>query len=131
MNLGKRLAELRHIQGMTQKEFADVLNTSQSGYQNYERNGRDVPSSVFLTLYRKFGVDPIWLLTGERRITDEERLDALERAVVRLREILQKSNRQIDDSIKEARLIRLLYQYELKHGQMAEDQLESMINLAS
>ncbi|MDS1136724.1 hypothetical protein [Nitratireductor indicus] len=64
-------------------------------------------------------------------MTDEEKLDALERVIVQLRVVLQKRGLTIEDPVKEARLIRALYQYEMKHGRMTDDYFESMISLAS
>ena len=37
---GKKLAEIRKENGMTQKQFAEALGVSKSAIQNYEREGK-------------------------------------------------------------------------------------------
>jgi transcriptional regulator with XRE-family HTH domain len=53
---------------MTQNEIADALGLSLRGYQNYERDSRAPSDDLIRAAWSTFGVDPVWLLTGEGSI---------------------------------------------------------------
>ena len=61
MNYGERLRILREREEKTQKEIAEVLNTTQSYYAQYERNERSIPfeRAVELAKYYKVSLDYI------------------------------------------------------------------------
>ena len=60
-----RVKEVRKHLGMTQTEFGDALGVSRDVINSYER-GRVTPTQTFLDLLcMKYGVDPIWMETGE------------------------------------------------------------------
>ena len=60
-----RVKEVRKHLGMTQTEFGDALGVSRDVVNSYER-GRVTPTQTFLDLLcMKYGVDPIWMETGE------------------------------------------------------------------
>ena len=50
---------------MSQAEFVKPLGVSLAGFKNYERGMREIPSSLLWRLYEVYGVDPLWLLSGE------------------------------------------------------------------
>lgn len=77
-NFGERMLAFRRKQGMTQQEFADQLNTSQSNIALLE-NGQRGPGAELLTnLFAKYRSYYSYLLTGshttglENTITQEE-----------------------------------------------------------
>lgn len=89
MSVGKRLKELRITNDLSQKEMAELLEVSLSGYQNYEHGGRDIPTSVLARAMEKFGVDANWLFgevpreqggkgTGETATPTEQSLSAMD-----------------------------------------------------
>lgn len=65
MGIETRVKEVRKHLGMTQTEFGDALGVSRDVINSYER-GRVTPTQTFLDLLcMKYGVDPIWMETGE------------------------------------------------------------------
>lgn len=67
MTLGNRLNQLRKDKGLSQQAFAAMLDTS-SGYISEIEQGKKMPGSEFLiSLWRVFGVDLNWFLTGEEK----------------------------------------------------------------
>lgn len=59
-----RLRTLRVMAYCTQREFAEQLEVSLRAYRNYEHGEREIPASLLTTLYTKYRVDPVWVLTG-------------------------------------------------------------------
>ncbi len=84
----KALKELRITNDLSQKEMAELLEVSLSGYQNYEHGGRDIPTSVLARAMEKFGVDANWLFgevpgtggkgNGRNRHATEQSLSAMD-----------------------------------------------------
>jgi transcriptional regulator with XRE-family HTH domain len=67
MTLGNRLNLIRKGKGLSQQAFAAMLDTS-SGYISEIEQGKKMPGSEFLlSLWRVFGVDLNWFLTGEEK----------------------------------------------------------------
>lgn len=67
MTLGKRLNQIRKDRALSQQAFAAMLDTS-SGYISEIEQGKKMPGSEFLlSLWRVFGVDLNWFLTGEEK----------------------------------------------------------------
>lgn len=73
-SIGRRLREVRG--GMSQAEFADILEVHQNTIVNYESGKRLPDASVISKLFEKMHVDPTWLVTGKREsitgLSDEE-----------------------------------------------------------
>lgn len=63
--LGERLSTLRKAAGLSQSELAERLGISRSSYQYYERNERDLPSSLLLRICELFDDDAHRILTGQ------------------------------------------------------------------
>lgn len=64
VSLGRRLRELRGFD-LTQREFADELDISQSQLSKYERGLVVPPADVLFFVKKRFKVSIDWLLTGE------------------------------------------------------------------
>lgn len=54
MNYGERLRILREKHGLTQKEVANYLKTTQSYYAQYERNQRQIPFERVIELAKLY-----------------------------------------------------------------------------
>jgi len=67
--VGSRLASARAAQGLSQPRFAAALGLSLRGYQNYERGERAPSDELIRAAWSTFGIDPVWLLTGEGDMT--------------------------------------------------------------
>lgn len=53
---GQRLKKLRNGAGFSQAKVADLVGISDTAYQNYEYDKRDIPGDVLMTLAKLFGV---------------------------------------------------------------------------
>lgn len=69
MTLGNRLNQIRKDKGLSQQAFAAMLDTSSSYISEIEQ-GKKLPGSEFLlSLWRVFGIDLNWFLTGVEKET--------------------------------------------------------------
>ncbi len=46
----RRLRTLREEKGMTQKQTAEIINMSQTGYNQYEIGKNDIPTNILIKL---------------------------------------------------------------------------------
>lgn len=60
-----RLKMLRKKLGLTQQEFADRLNIKRGAIANYEIGRNEPIDAVISLICREFGVNEVWLRTGE------------------------------------------------------------------
>ncbi len=58
----QRIRDLRNDKDMSQKDIADVLGMSQTGYSKYETGENDIPTRVLITLADFYGVSVDYLL---------------------------------------------------------------------
>jgi transcriptional regulator with XRE-family HTH domain len=95
-NLGKRLEALRKSKRMSQKEFADELEVTQTTIGNYERGGR-IPDSDFLQkVVQKMGTNYDWLLEGKGGMYEKAAAVAADTEQV---ELIKNSNRYLTMTI--------------------------------
>ncbi len=64
----KRIRDMREDRDMTQKQIAELLGMSQTGYSKYETGENDIPTGILIKLARYYGTSIDYLL-GE---TDEK-----------------------------------------------------------
>lgn len=111
----QRVAQVREHLELSQDKMARQLELSLRAYANYERGERTIPVELLRSLYKRFSVDPIWLLTGDghmildrdvRYRLDQKTLDSVMEAVERVEQRLPVPL----DARKKARLIGLLYE---------------------
>lgn len=78
----QRIRDLREDHDLTQRQVADVLGMSQSGYSKYETGENDVPTPVLIRLSALYGTSVDYILeitdqkTPYRRTADQRRRDA-------------------------------------------------------
>ena len=65
MTFGERIKELRKYKNMTQQEFADKLKIKRPTIANYEADRVEPSSAVIAGICREYGVNEIWLRSGE------------------------------------------------------------------
>ncbi|MBQ3133785.1 MAG: helix-turn-helix transcriptional regulator [Clostridia bacterium] len=58
----RRIRELREDRDMTQKEIAQMLGMSQTGYSKYETGENDVPTQILIQLARFYHTSIDYLL---------------------------------------------------------------------
>ena len=57
-----RLRDLREDRDLTQKQIADILGISQTGYSKYEVGSCDIPTQVLRSLAKFYNVSADYLL---------------------------------------------------------------------
>lgn len=65
MEIGERLRAQRKKMGLTQEETAELLEMSTTFYGEIERGNRRLSIEKIILVYRKMGLEPTYLLTGE------------------------------------------------------------------
>ena len=65
----KRIRDLRKDRNLTQKQIGQLLNMSQTGYNQYEIGKNDVPTKILIELAKFYNtsIDYILGLTDERK----------------------------------------------------------------
>ena len=76
----ERIKELRKSLGLTQAEFGEKIAMRQTGVAWLESGDRKITDRVITTICAVFGVDEIWLRTGDgemfRKMTRREKIAA-------------------------------------------------------
>ena len=68
-DIGKRLKFWRKENKYTQSEIAALLEMSVNFYGDIERGNRRLSIEKIILVYKRLGIDPTYLLTGEERQT--------------------------------------------------------------
>lgn len=107
-----RIRDLREDKDLTQKQIADVLNTSANYYGDYENGKREIPASRLLELanYYNVSLDYIAGRTNDKRGLTRSELSAEET------ELIKKYR-----SLSEKRQGKLLGQLDLLAEQQADE----------
>ena len=58
----RRLRDLREDRDLTQKQVAQILGMSQTGYSKYETGENDIPTDILIKLSRLYDVSIDYLL---------------------------------------------------------------------
>ena len=61
-NFGERLKQIREGQGLTQKEFAERIGSTERGIRRYEAGDREPAFRVILSILDNIDVDANYLL---------------------------------------------------------------------
>lgn len=65
IHIGKRLRDARTNLGMSQADFAAAFGVSEEHYRKYESGATGVSADKLLILYKNYGIDPTYLITGQ------------------------------------------------------------------
>lgn len=65
----KRLRDLREDNDLTQRQVAELLNTTQQVYSEYEKGIREIPLYKMIILAKHYNVSMDWIV----ELTDEKR----------------------------------------------------------
>ena len=71
----ERIKELRKYLGLTQAEFGEKIAMRQTGVAWLESGDRKITDRVIRTICAVFGVDEIWLRTGDGEMFREPTID--------------------------------------------------------
>ena len=58
----RRIRDLREDRDLTQKQIAELLGMSQTGYSKYETGENDIPTSILIKLADFYGTTTDYLL---------------------------------------------------------------------
>jgi len=106
-SLGERVRQLRLQHKLSQQDFAQSLDISQSFLSDIERDRKVPGGDTLLSLKRSFGISVDWLLAGELEIyTEGQRAESSEgqpptpASVERHRtRLLEKKVKELEDEI--------------------------------
>ena len=65
MTQGERVNKLRKSLNLTLEKFGDRLGVTKVAISNIEKGNRNLTEQMTKSICREFGVDYIWLTTGE------------------------------------------------------------------
>ena len=63
--INNRIKEIRKAKGLTGAEFGKKIGVSGSAISMWESGSRGIPESAILSICREFGVNEVWLRTGQ------------------------------------------------------------------
>lgn len=111
--VGERLKSVRLGNNYSTNKFAEILGIAQSAITKIE-NGQSEPSAkTLVSLHEKFGVDPLWILTGKSRNAINSQTALM---IAELADILPEESRQriLDITRREVLLEQMLEDRQLK-----------------
>lgn len=82
MTQGERIKEVRNTLGLTLEKFGDRLGVTKVAISNIEKGNRNLTEQMTKAICREFGVDYIWLTTGEGEMfveTDDDFIERIDR----------------------------------------------------
>ena len=131
---GRRLAAVRSTTGLSQGAFAATLGLSLRAFANYERGEREAPLALLRALFETYGIDPIWLLSGD---SDTPKKAAARRMDFELVErITQKIDAQLASHRKKLKpekriqVLKALYSLALEHGKTTDSDVANVLSVA-
>lgn len=65
MTQGERVKAIRTEKKMTMEQFGEKLGVQKSAISKIEKGERSLTNQMFLSICREFGVNEVWLRTGE------------------------------------------------------------------
>lgn len=85
MTQGERIKEVRNSLGLTLEKFGDRLGVTKVAISNIEKGNRNLTEQMTKSICREFGVDYMWLTTGEGEMfveTDDDFIERIDRIMV-------------------------------------------------
>ena len=82
MTQGERIKEVRNSLGLTLEKFGDRLGVTKVAISNIEKGNRNLTEQMTKSICREFGVDDMWLTTGEGEMfveTDDDFFERIDR----------------------------------------------------
>lgn len=81
MTIGERLRSWRKSLSLTTLDISNSTGISKGGLSEYENDKKLIGSKTLISLYREYGIDINWILTGDKKNTlnlTKNELEALE-----------------------------------------------------
>lgn len=74
--MNKRIKHIRNLLSLSQQEFAENFNLTQSVYQKYESGQRKVPNELLSGIISHFGFMSDWIMTGKGDMVNPDKIDS-------------------------------------------------------
>lgn len=88
--MNERIRELRKSLNLTMEAFGERIGVSKSTISNIENGNREATEHMIKSICREFGVDYIWLTTGEGEMfveSDDDFMERIDRIMVSENEV--------------------------------------------
>lgn len=118
----ERLLMVRKSTGLSQADFGSELGLSDRAYKNYELGIRKLPLDVLIDIAQKFDTSIEWLVTGEGARSAPAVGEAVEAAVIAVREHFLEVGKTPSPE-KEAVIVRYLFEEILREGGLNPDRV--------
>ena len=85
MTQGERVNELRKTLNLTLEKFGERLGVTKVAISNIEKGNRNLTEQMTKSICREFGVDYIWLTTGDGEMfvdSDDDFMERIDRIMV-------------------------------------------------
>lgn len=82
MTQNERVKEVRKSLGLTLEKFGERIGVTRGSMSNIENGNRNLTEQMTKSICREFGVDYIWLTTGEGEMfvdTDDDFIERIDR----------------------------------------------------
>ena len=82
MTQNERVKEVRKSLGLTLEKFGERIGVTRGSMSNIENGNRNLTKQMTKSICREFGVDYIWLTTGEGEMfvdTDDDFIERIDR----------------------------------------------------
>ena len=82
MTQNERVKEVRKSLGLTLEKFGEHIGVTRGSMSNIENGNRNLTEQMTKSICREFGVDYIWLTTGEGEMfvdTDDDFIERIDR----------------------------------------------------
>lgn len=82
MTQNERVKEVRKSLGLTLEKFGERIGVTRGSMSNVENGNRNLTEQMTKSICREFGVDYIWLTTGEGEMfvdTDDDFIERIDR----------------------------------------------------
>ena len=85
MTQGERIKEVRNTLGLTLEKFGEKLGVTKTAISRIEKGERGLTEQMTKSICREFGVDYIWLTTGDGEMfveTDDDFIERIDRIMM-------------------------------------------------
>ncbi len=132
----RRFLAVRQHAGLTQHEFAESLGVSLRSEQNYERGERKIPANVLLTIARKHGIDPIWIMEGpgfdpKQHAAPEIDIAVVERAQEMVEKVIARSGQKVSEERRREMVAKAYRYYKTGDSEGETDLLATFLRAGS
>lgn len=132
MKIGDRLRAERERLGHSQDQWASVTGIHRNTQVKYEK-GEGSPNAEYLAEIECIGADINYIITGEKTVLADTSLDRecsiISVIIEKLETVLNNSNKALSPQ-KKARAIAILFRLAHPTGEVTEEMVKEIINLA-